>query len=136
MKNSREVEKFTGGTYVSKRWRPVPNWCSDHPSTASVPRENCKSAFSSVCASSPVCVTLYSVTQTGLEAHTLENALLQFSRGTEAVEGWSLHQLGTGRHLFDTYVPPVNFSTSREFFISRYGALDVPPDDATDSRLN
>jgi len=26
---------------------------------------------------------------------------------------------GTGRHLFDTYVPPVNFSTSREFFISR-----------------
>ena len=79
---------------------------------------------------------LYSVTQTGLEAHTLENALLQFSRGTEEVEWWSLHQLGTGRHLFDTYVPPVNFSTSREFFISRYGALDVPPDDATDARLN
>src|ERR1035441_2513997 len=60
MKNSREVEKFTGGTYVSKRWRPVPNWCSDHHSTSSVPRENCKSAFSSVCASRPVCVTLYS----------------------------------------------------------------------------
>ena len=79
---------------------------------------------------------LYSVTQTGLEAHTLENALWQFSRGTEEVEWWSIHQLGTGRHLFDTYVPPVNFSTSREFFISRYGALDVPPDDATDARLN
>lgn len=79
---------------------------------------------------------LYSVTQTGLEAHTLENALWQFSRGTEEVEWWSIHQLGTGRHLFDTYVPPVNFSISREFFISRYGALDVPPDDATDARLN
>src|ERR1039458_9338073 len=79
---------------------------------------------------------LYSVTQTGLEAHTLEGALWQFSRGTEEVEWWSIHQLGTGRHLFDTYVPLVIFSTSRELFISRYGALDVPPDDATDARLN
>jgi hypothetical protein len=78
---------------------------------------------------------LYSVTQTGLEAHTLENALLQFARGTEEVEWWSVHQLGTGRHLFDTYVPAVNFSLSRELFISRYGALDVPPDDAGDARL-
>jgi hypothetical protein len=78
---------------------------------------------------------LYSVTQTGLEAHTLENALLQFARGTEEVEWWSVHQLGTGKHLFDTYVPAVNFSTSREFFISRYGALDVPPDDDADARL-
>jgi len=78
---------------------------------------------------------LYSVTQTGLEAHTLENALLQFARGTEEVEWWSVHQLGTGKHLFDTYVPAVNFSTSRELFISRYGALDVPPDDAADARL-
>lgn len=78
---------------------------------------------------------LYSVTQTGIGAHTLENALWQISRGVEEVEWWSIEQLGTGRHLFDTYVPPVNFSTSREFFISRYGALDVPPDDATDARL-
>jgi hypothetical protein len=78
---------------------------------------------------------LYSVTQTGLEVHTLENALLQFARGTEEVDWWSVHQLGTGKHLFDTYVPPVNFSTSREFFISRYGALDVPPDDVADARL-
>jgi len=46
-----------------------------------------------------------------------------------------VHQLGTGNRLFDTYVPPVNFSTSRDFFISRYGALDVPPDDSTDARL-
>lgn len=79
---------------------------------------------------------LYSVTQIGLEAHTLESALLQVARGTEEVEWWSVHQLGTGKHLFDTYVPPVNFSTSREFFISRYGALDVPPDDAPDTRLH
>jgi hypothetical protein len=78
---------------------------------------------------------LYSVTQTGLEVHRLENALLQFARGTEEVEWWSVHQLGTGRHLFDSYVPPLNFSTSREFFISRYGALDVPPDDDADPRF-
>jgi hypothetical protein len=78
---------------------------------------------------------LYSVTQTGLEVHTLENALLQFTRGTEEVEWWSVHLLGTGQHLFDTYVPPVNFSTSRELFVSRYGALDVPPDDSADTRL-
>jgi hypothetical protein len=78
---------------------------------------------------------LYSVTQTGIEAHTLENALVQFARGTEEVEWWSVHQLGTGRHLFDTYVPAVNFSLSRELLISRYGALDVPPDGAADARL-
>jgi hypothetical protein len=78
---------------------------------------------------------LYTVALSGLEVRTIENAFLQFSRGTEEVEWWSVHQLGTGKHLFDTYVPPVNFSTSRENFISRYGALEVPPDDATDARL-
>jgi len=78
---------------------------------------------------------IYSVTQTGLEAHILDSNLWQFARGTEEVEWWSLHQLGTGKHLFDTYVPPLIFSTSREFFISRYGALDVPPDDAADARM-
>jgi hypothetical protein len=77
----------------------------------------------------------YSVTQTGVEAHTLENALLQFGCGTEEVEWWSVYQLGTGKHLFDTHVPLVNFSTSRDIFTSRYGGLDVPPDDATDVRL-
>lgn len=78
---------------------------------------------------------LYTLSETGVEAHTLENALWQFARGTEEVQWWSIYQLGTGRHLFDTYVPPINFSISREFVVSRYGALDVPPDDAADARM-
>src|ERR1035441_2492509 len=60
MKSSREVENITGGTYVSNRCRPVPNWWMDHHSSSDLPRENCQSAPSSVCASRPVCVTLYS----------------------------------------------------------------------------
>jgi hypothetical protein len=78
---------------------------------------------------------IYAITETGLEGRVFENTLLQFSRGTEEVDWWSIYRLGTGQHLFDTHVPPIIFSTTREFFIPRFGALDVPPDDTKDARL-
>jgi hypothetical protein len=65
----------------------------------------------------------------------LDNALFVANRGLEEVAWWSIYRLGTGQHLFDTYVPLVNFSISRENIESRYVGLEVPPDDASDARL-
>jgi len=78
---------------------------------------------------------LYSVTQTGNDCRTVDGALLVFARGTEEVNWWSVHQSGTGRHLFDTVVPLLAFSTSRETLTQRYAGLEVPEDDAKDARL-
>jgi len=78
---------------------------------------------------------LYSVTQTGNDCRTVDEALLVFARGTEEVNWWSVYQSGTGRHLFDTVVPLLGFSTSRETLTQRYAGLDVPQDDTKDARL-
>jgi len=78
---------------------------------------------------------LYSVTQTGNDCRTVDEALLVFARGTEEVNWWSVHQSGTGRHLFDTVVPLLGFSTSRETLTQRYAGLEVPEDDTKDARL-
>ena len=77
---------------------------------------------------------LYSLTASGTEIRTLDN-LLVASRGVEEVEWWSVYKLGSGQHLFDTYVPLVSFSISRDTVKMRYVGLEVPPDDATDARL-
>ncbi len=78
---------------------------------------------------------LYAVTVTGLDAKTVDNSLWVAARGIEEVEWWSVYKLGTGQHLFDTYVPVLSFSTSRAEQTLRYAGLEVPPDDAHDSRL-
>jgi hypothetical protein len=78
---------------------------------------------------------LYRIELGGTESRTMDNALLVVSRGLEEVDWWSVHKLGTGEHLFDTYVPLLSFSISRENLVTRYVGLEVPPDDATDSRL-
>jgi hypothetical protein len=51
------------------------------------------------------------------------------------VEWWSVYNIYTGEHLFDTYVPLVRFSISRETVAERYVGLEVPPDDVADARL-
>jgi hypothetical protein len=78
---------------------------------------------------------LYSITYTGLDGQTVEQALFVGSRGTEEVDWWSVYKLGNGQHLFDTYVPLLKFSISRAIQTERYVGLEVPPDDATDARL-
>jgi hypothetical protein len=77
----------------------------------------------------------YSIALSGTECQTLDNALLVISRGLEETDWWSVHKLANGARLFDTYVPLVRFSISRETETLRYAGLEVPPDDAADARL-
>ena len=75
---------------------------------------------------------LYSLTVPGIEPTTRNNEVLLISRGLEEVEWWSVYKLGTGAHLFDTYVPLLQFSVDE---MLRYAGLEVPPDDTGDVRL-
>ncbi len=77
---------------------------------------------------------IYSVALAGVDGQTMDGALWVASRGAEEVEWWSVHKLGTGQHLFDTYVPLVRFSISRETLTLRYVGLETPPDDTADKR--
>ncbi len=78
---------------------------------------------------------LYSATITGDDAQVLENALWVVDRGVEDVQWWSVLKLATAQRLFDTYVPLVHFSISRETVTERYAGLEVPPDNTRDARL-
>lgn len=78
---------------------------------------------------------LYTITLDGVDVRVISNALLVFERGVEEVSWWSIHKLGNGGRLFDTYVPLLEFSLSREILTPRYVGLEVPPDDTPDARL-
>ena len=78
---------------------------------------------------------LYTLTVTGAEGRTADNALFVVSRGLEETEWWSVYKLGSGQHLFDTYVPLVSFSISRDTVTTRYVGLEAPGDDTKDARL-
>jgi hypothetical protein len=78
---------------------------------------------------------IYSVTTTGTDGRTVDGALWVASRAVEEMDWWSVYKLGTGQHLFDTYLPLLQFSISRENVEMRYVGLEVPPDDAADARL-
>ncbi len=75
---------------------------------------------------------LYSLTASGIDPAVKNNELLVISRGLEEVEWWSVYRLGTGAHLFDTYVPLIRFIVRQNL---RYAGLEVPPDDTKDARL-
>ena len=78
---------------------------------------------------------IYSLKVEGVDCKTVGMDLLTMLRGFEDVEWWSVYKLGSGQHLFDTYVPLVMFSISREIETMRYVGLEVPPDDVSDARL-
>lgn len=78
---------------------------------------------------------LYSLTAQGVDPNTVNSDLLVVSRGLEEVEWWSVYKLGSGAHLFDTYVPLLQFSVGLETQEMRYVGLEVPPDDISDARL-
>ncbi|HLX43068.1 MAG TPA: hypothetical protein VKR43_06525 [Bryobacteraceae bacterium] len=78
---------------------------------------------------------IYSLNVDGVDARTLNNEILEISRGLEEVEWWSVYKLGNGQRLFDTYTPLLQFSISREVQTLRYVGLEVPPDDTRDARL-
>lgn len=77
----------------------------------------------------------YAINVEGSAVRTVDSAIVEVSRGLEEVEWWSVYKIGTGEHLFDTYVPLVRFSISRETVAERYVGLEVPPDDVADARL-
>jgi len=78
---------------------------------------------------------LYTIDVSGTDGRTMDNAIFVVSRGLEEVDWWSVYRLGTGQHLFDTYLPLISFSISRDTLTNRYVGVEVPPDDATDARL-
>jgi hypothetical protein len=78
---------------------------------------------------------LYSATITGDDAQVVEDAVWVVNRGLEDLQWWSVLKLATAQRLFDTYVPLLHFSISRETATERYIGLEVPPDDTRDARL-
>jgi hypothetical protein len=78
---------------------------------------------------------IYTITASGTGGHTLDGGLFIASRGLEEDDWWSVYKLGSGQHLFDTHVPLVGFSISREILTQRYAGLQVPGDDIKDARL-
>lgn len=83
----------------------------------------------------PAQAPLYQATRDGVSAEVVDNALLVFDRSDADLAWWSVHALGTGAPMFDTFVPLLRFSLSREVQELRYAGLEVPPDDAADLRL-
>ncbi len=77
---------------------------------------------------------LYTLTVAGDDGRVVDNALFVVSRGLEETEWWSVYKLGSGQHLFDTYVPLAGFSISRETVTTRYIGLEVPDDAANDTQ--
>ena len=79
---------------------------------------------------------LYSVKVPAIEAHTVEGELWLVDRALDPdTSWWSVYKVGTGQHLFDTYVELLRLTVSRENGNPRYAGLEIPPDDAADSRL-
>jgi hypothetical protein len=79
---------------------------------------------------------LYAVTIPGIGARTLDGDLWLVDRSLDGdVPWWSVYQLGTGQHLFDTYVNLLRFTVSRADGSPRYAGFEVPPDDTADARL-
>jgi hypothetical protein len=78
---------------------------------------------------------LYGVAVSGIGARRMD-LLWLVDRSLEGdVSWWSLYTLGTGQHLFDTYVEPLRFGVSRADGSGRYAGLEVPGDDTADARL-
>lgn len=78
---------------------------------------------------------IYSVTLPGIDCESVDGNVLVTLLGLEDTQWWSVNKLGSGEHLFDTYVPLLHFSISREVGEMRYVGLEVPGDDAKDKRL-
>ncbi len=78
---------------------------------------------------------LYTLKADGVDARTVDGALIVILRGLEDTGWWSVYKLGTGERLFDTYTPLLGFSIRRDIQTTRYAGLEVPEDNAADARL-
>jgi hypothetical protein len=68
---------------------------------------------------------LYTLKTDGVDARTVDGALLVILRGLEDTQWWSIYKLGTGQRLFDTYVPLLGFSIRRDIQTLRYVGLEI-----------
>ena len=75
---------------------------------------------------------IYTLKTDGVDAKTVDGALMVILRGLEDTEWWSVYKLGTGERLFDTYTPLLGFSIRRDIQTMRYVGLEVPEDDVKD----
>jgi hypothetical protein len=78
---------------------------------------------------------LYALKVEGVDAKTLDAALITVERGLEEEDWWSVYRLGSGAHLFDTYTPLLAFSIRRDTLTQRYVGYENPGDDVADKRL-
>ena len=78
---------------------------------------------------------LYEVKAKGTDARTRNGEIWIVEDATDPdVPVWSVYTLATGRRLFRSHVHPLEFGVSRADGTLRYAGLEVPPDDAEDSR--
>jgi len=79
---------------------------------------------------------LYGVNVPGIDARTQDGNLWVVDRSLDGdTSWWSIYKIGSGEHLFDTYVNLLRFTVSRADGTERYAGLDVPPDNEKDARL-
>jgi hypothetical protein len=78
---------------------------------------------------------IYSLTLPGIDCESVDGNVLVTLLGLEDTQWWSVNKIGSGEHLFDTYVPLLRFSISREVGEMRYVGLEVPADNSKDQRL-
>lgn len=77
----------------------------------------------------------YTISLEGKDVEVMNQSVLVFDRGVEEVSWWSVYSLDKGQHHFDTYVPTIEFTISREADTPRFVGLETPPDDTADKRL-
>ena len=79
---------------------------------------------------------LYALSIEGMEARSVDSDLWVVDRSVDGNAPWySVYRMGNGQRLFDTYVDLLRFTVSRADGTNRYAGLEVPPDDAADTRL-
>ena len=79
---------------------------------------------------------LYEVKAKGTDARTRNGEIWIVEDAADPdVPIWSVYTLATGRRLFRSHVQPIEFGVSRADGSLRYAGLEVPADDAEDSRL-
>lgn len=79
---------------------------------------------------------LYEVKSAGTDARTRNGEIWILENAADPdVPVWSVYTLATGRRLFRSHVPPLEFGVSQADGTLRYAGIEVPPDDAEDPRL-
>ena len=82
-------------------------------------------------AAGPASKPIYTIESAGSDGKILDTCLFQLNRGLEEVDWWALHDLQTGRLLFESMTEPLTFHIldAEMFNYADVAGLYVPPDD-------